>query len=108
MVEKFSKELVKEMRFGKKTLKTYKLIRTNDNNKDIDVADLRKMADIAIRKYGAENVSIRAQNIASWYTLKSFASEYIHVEEYEDYHEGKVADPAKFERFFQVELTIRG
>ena len=49
---------------------------------------------------------VRALNIKSWSTLKSLSEDNINIQSYADYYQGKVSDPTKFEKFFQLSLTV--
>ena len=49
---------------------------------------------------------IRALNIKSWSTLKSLSEDNINIQSYNDYFKGKVSDPSKFDKFFQLSITV--
>ena len=49
---------------------------------------------------------IRALNIKSWSTLKGLSEDNINIQSYENYFKGKVSDPTKFEKFFQLSITV--
>nr|WPF46673.1 MAG: hypothetical protein [Lake Baikal virophage 9] len=49
---------------------------------------------------------VRALNIKSWSTLKGLSQDNINIQSYEDYFKGKVSDPSKFEKFFQLSITV--
>ena len=107
MADIYNKELIKERPFGEKTIKTYMVTRNEEKGKDMSIYELKRIANNLIGKYGAENVSIVARNVVGRYTLKTYAAEHINVEEYEDYYENKVANTGKFEKFHQLEISIR-
>ena len=50
--------------------------------------------------------TIRALNIKNWCTLKGLSEDNINIQSYENYFKGKVTDPTKFEKFFQLSITV--
>jgi hypothetical protein len=48
---------------------------------------------------------IRALSPKSWMTLKGFNTT-LNLIEYQDYYKNVVADPSKFDKFFQLSVTV--
>jgi hypothetical protein len=73
------------------------------DNKPIEIAEITNICTKFIpddAKY-----MIRALSPKSWMTLKGFNTE-LNLIEYQDYYKNKVADPSKFDKFFQLVITV--
>jgi hypothetical protein len=74
------------------------------DNRPIEIAEITNICEKFIpndAKY-----MVRALNAKSWVTLKGFSEPDINLMEYQDYYKNKVADPSKFDKFFQLSVTV--
>ena len=90
----------------KETNKAY--LRTiNIHRRDKQPIEIDEIENIA-NEYVPDDCKsiIRALNIKSWSTLKGLSEDNINIQSYENYFKGKVSDPTKFEKFFQLSITV--
>ena len=93
-------------------LKYKKIEVSKGNNKLINIKSIKAMAESlqeeAISKN--KNIQILIQGVGklgSNIMLKSFNEDYDLMEQrYDEYFEGKIKDPSKFEEFYKVGITI--
>ena len=73
------------------------------DKKPIEIDEIRRINN----KYIPENSKsiIRGLNSLQWWTLKSL-NEDLNVQNYEDYFQGRVSDSTKFEKFYQLSITV--
>ena len=70
----------------------------------IEIEEIENIANEYVPN-GSKSI-IRALNIKSWSTLKGLSEDHINIQSYENYFKGKVTDPTKFEKFFQLSITV--
>ena len=70
----------------------------------IEIEEIENIANEYVPN-GSKSI-IRALNIKSWSTLKGLSEDNINIQSYENYFKGKVTDPTKFEKFFQLSITV--
>ena len=74
------------------------------DKKPIEIEEIQNISNNYVPD-GCKSI-VRALNIKSWSTLKSLSEDNINIQSYADYYQGKVSDPTKFEKFFQLSLTV--
>jgi hypothetical protein len=70
----------------------------------IEIEEIQHIANEYVPN-GCKSI-IRALNIKSWSTLKGLSEDNLNIQSYADYYQGKVSDPTKFEKFFQLSITV--
>ena len=74
------------------------------DKRPIEIEEIENIANEYVPN-GSKSI-IRALNIKSWSTLKGLSEDNINIQSYENYFKGKVTDPTKFEKFFQLSITV--
>jgi hypothetical protein len=102
MMNQYTINLTNIKETNKAYLRTINIHRRD--KKPIEIEEIQHISN----EYVPENCKsiVRALNIKSWSTLKSLSEDNINIQSYEDYYQGKVSDPTKFEKFFQLSLTV--
>ena len=102
MMNQYTINLTNIKETNKAYLRTINIHRRD--KKPIEIEEIQHISN----EYVPENCKsiVRALNIKSWSTLKSLSEDNINIQSYEDYFKGKVSDPTKFEKFFQLSLTV--
>jgi len=74
------------------------------DKKPIEINEIKKMYEKFIP--AGTKCIIRGLNNVQWYTLKNLAEDNLNLQSYEDYWINKVKDSTKFEKFFQLSITV--
>lgn len=74
------------------------------DNKPLEIKEIKKIFD----KYIPANTKcvMRGLNSMQWFTIKSLSENDLNVKDYQDYYQGKVIDPTKFDKFFQLSISV--
>ena len=99
MVYQF-KKLVKKV--GNNKLYTFSI--NHQDNSAISIADIKNLSNKFSAKY--DKVRIRGLNAQRFHTLKSMTQDDIQVDEYEEYYANKVKNGAKFDHFYQLQISV--
>ena len=84
--------------------------RKNKTNKtQMDVSDVSEIVNglqaVANKKGEKVKIMVRALLVDKWITLKGYDQE-LDLMDFDEYYENKVADPSKFEKFIQLQVSI--
>ena len=76
------------------------------DNKTINTAMFKDIYDTFEKKYGADNLLVRAVNNTGMMTLKTFGQDELNFIDFDDYYNNKVKSTANFKYFDSIEITI--
>ena len=112
MVEsKYSKAVIDKRKFGKRFVQTTISIKRKDGKPQIDVPELKALYEGLINeaKKKGDNIQVvvRAKNIEKMHTFKGWNDPNINIESFEDYLDGRVKETEKFEKFYEIQFTIK-
>jgi len=74
------------------------------DNKPLEIKEIKKIFEKYIPN-GSKSI-IRGMNSMQWYTLKSLSDNDLNAKDYQDYFQGKVQDPTKFDKFLMLSITV--
>ena len=104
---KYNKQILENTTF-KNSNRTTVQINRNDK-KQMDVSDVQELVNglesTATKKKEKVKILVRALLIDKWITLKGYDDE-LDIEDFEEYYRNKVADPSKFEKFIQLQISV--
>jgi LPS O-antigen subunit length determinant protein (WzzB/FepE family) len=84
---------------------TYHINRTD--NKTINTKLFNDIYNTYQKKFGADNVLVRAVNNEGMRTLKAFGESEVNLQEFHQYYQNRVKDTTQFEFFYSLEITIK-
>lgn len=87
---------------NKAYLRTINIHRTD--KRPIEIEEIEHISNEYVPD-GCKSI-VRALNVKSWSTLKGLSEDNINIQSYENYFKGKVSDPTKFEKFYQLSITV--
>jgi len=106
--KKYKLEVIDELKIGE-TTRSNVLVTLDGNKYDLDVEDVKtilKGLESNSKKNNEDiKVLIRGLNPHQWFTLKGYDQDF-DSEAVEEYYSADVKNPAKFEKFKQLQVTI--
>jgi hypothetical protein len=85
-----------------KDLRTFTITRKNE--KDMNMANFKDVYGVFKKKYGVENLMVRALNDTQFFTFKGFTDSGLDIQDFEEYYQDRVANKEKFNMFSQVQI----
>ena len=76
------------------------------NNEQLNMANFKDVYNTLKKKYGADKLMVKALNDTQWFTFKAFTDYGLHIQDFEDYYENRVASTDKFNMFYQMQIYI--
>ena len=76
------------------------------DDKTINTVLFKDIVSSFEKKYGVNNIMVRAVNNTGMMTFKSFAQNELDFIDFHEYYQNKVASEKNFEYFYSVEITI--
>jgi hypothetical protein len=70
----------------------------------LEIKEIKKIFDKYIPK-DSKSI-IRGLNSMQWFTIKKLSDNDLNAKDYEDYFINKVQDPTKFDKFFQLSISV--
>ena len=74
------------------------------DKKPLEIKEIKKIFDKYIPK-DSKSI-IRGLNSMQWFTIKKLSDNDLNAKDYEDYFINKVQDPTKFDKFFQLSISV--
>ena len=102
MAQQYTINLTNIKETNKAYLRTINIHRRD--KRPIEIEEIENIANEYVPN-GSKS-TIRGLNIKNWCTLKGLSEDNINIQSYENYFKGKVSDPTKFEKFFQLSITV--
>ena len=96
----------KTIKQGKKTKKLTIYDISRKNNQQMNMANFKDVYNVFKKKYGAENLLVRALNDTQWFSFKAFTDSGLNIQDFEEYYENRVAHTEKFNMFYQTQITV--
>ncbi len=103
----YKTKVVRKRPLGEGYEKTVKI--TKENGKPLDTNDIFKVYDLVRHQAKDKNAKylIRALGVERMFTFKKYYENKLTMKQFEEYYEGNVKDPQKFDKFDYVEITIQ-
>jgi|SaaInlStandDraft_4_1057021.scaffolds.fasta_scaffold95122_2 hypothetical protein len=101
----FNKISTKDFKNGRET--KYSITKTDDND-TFSTDEITSLYNKLMSKKESKNgqIMIRAEGINRWNTLATYSNGLM-VQDYNEYFNGKVLNPDKFEDFYQLQIFIK-
>jgi len=74
------------------------------DKKPLEINEIKKIYDRYIPK-DTKSI-IRGLNSMQWFTIKNLSENDLNVKDYQDYFNNKVQDPTKYDKFFQLSISV--
>ncbi len=87
-----------------KDLLTYTILRKNKNQ--MNMANFKDVYNVFKKKYGSENLMVRALNDTQFFTFKGFTDSGLDIQDFEEYYQDRVANKEKFNMFYTVQIYV--
>ena len=106
-MNKYNKQVLENTKLKNSAKTTVQISKSNKTEMDVkDVEDLvNGLETVAKQKKEKVKIMVRALLNDKWTTLKGY-DEDLDLMEFEEYYKNKVANPSKFKKFIQLQISV--